>query len=172
MWETETQTWCVTMLAQGCVTCRELHFEKTIITLKNSADSGCKFLCKWHHSSELETFQICRMRHASEWNKIPCFYITLLSLGLCKADASQSLNEMSNGRQPNVSSVCVVDHPWSLLSRSHQASHHRKKWNINSAHICTLMTTCPFKRKMTTSVLSSLSAVPHSRQSTWRASLI
>lgn len=160
------------MLVQGCVICRELHFEKTIITLKNSADSGRRFLCKWHHSGELETFKICRMRHESEWIKVPSFYITSFSLGLCKADASQPLNEMSNGRQPNMSSVCVEDHPWSLLSLSHQASHHWQKWNINSAHICTLMTTCPFKHKMTTSVLSSLPAVPHNRQSTWRASLI
>lgn len=68
--------------------------------------------------------------------------------------------------------VCVEDHPWSVLCLSHQASHRWQKWNINSAHICTLMTTCPFKHKMATSVSSSLSAEPHSGQSTWGARLI
>lgn len=58
----------------------------------------------------------------------------------------------------------VEDHPGRLLCLWHQASHHEQKWNINSSHTCALMTSCPFKHKMTTSVLSP---APRSRQSKW-----
>lgn len=37
---TDMQTKCFKMFVQGSVICREMHLEKTIITHKNSADSG------------------------------------------------------------------------------------------------------------------------------------
>lgn len=82
--------------------------------------------------------------------------------------------KMSNGKQPDMSSVCVC--VWRTTCGVCYAfhvtgTHTYKKWNINSAHLCTLMTTGPFRHKMTTCVLSPLSAPPRSGQDTWGARL-